>query len=74
MAGIGDDDIRQDGMGMAAAGAPDTHDAYFFPDDSAVPEFSDAALIITMDPAVPACAAVRAGIQFGAVFIHIRLE
>lgn len=72
--GIGDDDIREDGVGVSTAGAPDTHDVYFFPDDSAVPEFSDAAFIITMDPAVPACAAVRAGIQFGAVFIHIRLE
>lgn len=74
MAGVGDDDIRQDGVGVPAAGAPDTHDVYFFPDDSAVPEFSDAALIITMDPAVSACATVRAGVQFRPVFIHIRLE
>lgn len=71
VAGIGDDDIREDGMGMAAAAAYDPHDAHRLPDGGIVPELSYASLIIAVDLTAATRAAVRAGIQFGAVFIHI---
>lgn len=72
--GIRNDDIGQDGMGVAAAVTDDTHDPDFFPDEGPIPEFSNAPIVITMGMAFPLCTAIRTGILFREIFGHMGLE
>ena len=51
--GIRNDDIGENGVGMSAAGTPDTHDCHFLPDNRAVLKSPDLSPVIGMDMAVP---------------------
>ncbi len=72
--GVRNNDIRQDGMGVSAAAASDTHDGHFFPDNRVIPVFSDISFVISKDSAVAAGTAAGTGFQFRAVLVHKRDE
>ena len=72
--GIGDDHIREDGMGMPAAYADQPEDRDFLCDGFPMDKIDDAAAIVSMDMAVAGGTADRAGLPFGTEGSHIGLE
>ena len=72
--GIGDDHIREDGMGMPAAYADQPEDRDFLCDGFPMDKIDDAAAIVSMDMAVAGGTADGAGLPFGAERSHIGLE
>ena len=72
--GIGDDHIREDGMGMPAAYADQPEDRDFLCDGFTMDKIDDAAAIVSMDMAVAGGTADGAGLPFGAERSHIGLE
>ena len=72
--GIGDDHIREDGMGMPAAYADQPEDRDFLCDGFPMDKIDDAAAIVSMDMAVSGGIADGAGLPFGAERSHIGLE
>ena len=73
VAGIGDDEIREDGMGMAA-GADEAKDAEAVSDRGAIYEIHQGTVIIGMDLAVACCPAEGTGLQLGTESNHERLK
>ncbi|KAI4450499.1 hypothetical protein C823_005036 [Eubacterium plexicaudatum ASF492] len=73
VAGIGDDEIREDGMGMAA-GTDEAKDAEAVSDRGAVYEIHQGTVIIGMDLAAARCPAEGTGLQLGAESNHERLK
>ena len=69
VAGVGDDEIREDGMGMAAV-TDEAHDAEAVADWGAAHEIDQGTVIIGMDTAVPLCTTAWAGLQFRAESGH----
>ncbi|HBA49024.1 MAG TPA: hypothetical protein DCZ91_14745 [Lachnospiraceae bacterium] len=67
--GVGDDEIREDGVGMAA-GADETHDAEAVPDRDAVHEVHQGTVIVGMDPAGAFRATAGTGLKFRMEVIH----
>ena len=73
VAGIGDDEIREDGMGMAA-GTDEAKDAEAVSDRGAIYEIHQGTVIIGMDLAAARCPAEGTGLQLGAESNHERLK
>ena len=69
IAGVGDDEIRQDGVGMAA-GTDKAQDAEAVADGSAGHEVHQGTVIVGMDPAGALCPAAGTGLQFKAEVVH----
>jgi hypothetical protein len=74
IAGIGDNHIREDGMGVPAAFADQPEDRDFLCDGFPMDKIDDAAAIVRMDMAVAGGTADGAGLPFGAERSHIGLE
>ena len=74
IAGIGDNHIREDGMGVPAAFADQPEDRDFLYDGFPMDKIDDAAAIVRMDMAVAGGTADGAGLPFGAERSHIGLE
>ena len=72
--GIGDDHIREDGMGVPAAFADQPEDRDFLYNGFPMDKIDDAAAIVRMDMAVAGGTADGAGLPFGAERSHIGLE
>lgn len=73
VAGVGDDEVREDGMGMAA-GTDEPHNTETVADRGTVYEVHQGAVIIGMDLAVPLYSTAGAGLQPGAESGHEGIE
>ena len=73
VAGVGDDEIREDGMGMAA-GTDEAHDAEVVADRGTTYEVHQGAAIVGMDTAGPPGSAAGTGLQFRAEPGHEGIE
>ena len=73
VAGIGDDEIREDGMGMAA-GTDEAKDAEAVSDRGAIYEIHQGTVIIGMDLAAACCPTEGTGLQLGTESNHERLK
>ena len=71
--GVGDDEVREDGMGMAA-GTDEAHDAEAVADWGAAYEIDQGTVIISMDPAGPLCTTAGTGLQLRAESGHERIK
>ena len=69
IAGVWDDEVREDGMGMAA-GTDEAQDAEAVADRNAAYEIHQGAVIIGMDPALPLCTTAGTGLQLRAESVH----
>ena len=74
IAGIGDDHIREDSMGVPAAFTNQPEDRDLLCDRLPMDKIDDAAAIVSMDMAVAGGTADGAGLPFGAERSHIGLE
>lgn len=73
IARVRDNEIREDGMGMAA-GTDKAHDAEAVPDRCTTNEIHQGAAIVGMDAAGALCPAARADLDFWLEPIHERIE
>ena len=73
VAGVGDDEVREDGMGMAA-GTDEPHNTETVADRGTVYEVHQGAVIIGMDLAGPLYSTAGAGLQLGAESGHKGVE
>ena len=64
IAGVGDDEVREDGMGMAA-GTDEAQDAEAVADGGTAHEVHQGSVIVGMDPAGALCPTAGTGLQFG---------
>ncbi len=72
--GIGDNHIREDGMGVPAAFADQPEDRDFLYNGLPMDKIDDAAAIVRMDMAVAGGTANGAGLRFRAEGSHVGLE
>jgi len=71
---VGDNEIREDGMGMAAGRTYDAHDTDSVTANSSMPEIEDVAPVISMDMAAAPTPTARTGFLFRAESCHKCLE
>ena len=74
VAGIRDDDIRENGVGMSAAFTEYTRDTETVFLLSAVLEVDDGSAVIIVDVAVSGTPADRAGLQFRLKILHVGVK
>lgn len=74
VAGIGDDDIRKDGMGMHTAVAEYTHDAEILFLLSAGSEVNDGSAIIIVDMTVSGTSTDGTGLEFRLKLFHVGVK
>ena len=74
IAGIRDDQVREDRMGMSTALAGQTKDSHFCSDGYPTDKVNDPASIIGMDLAMERGATVRTGLLFRAECIHVGIK
>jgi len=74
VAGIGDNDIGKDGMGMLTAVTEHTHDAEIFFLLSARSEVNDGSAVIIVDMAVSGTPADGTGLQIRLKLLHVGVK
>ena len=71
---IGDDQVREDGMGMPAAGADQTKDRDAGGSGGVVDQIGESAAVISVDAAVPGGPTGRTGLKFRSERGHIGIK
>ena len=71
--GVGDDEVREDGMSMAA-GTDEAEDAEAVSDGGAADEVNEGAVIAGMDPAGAVCPTAGTGLELWAESRHKRVK
>ena len=71
--GVGDDEVREDGMSMAA-GTDEAEDAEAVSDGGAADEVNEGAVIVGMDPAGAFCPTAGTGLELWAESRHKRVK
>ena len=74
VAGVRNDAVRKDRVGMTAAVAENPHDAEFLPHGMPISEINDGSAVIVMDMAVSGGTTNGAGLFFWLKLSHVGLE